>query len=58
MSILTISNENIFYKTEGTRLGAIVALSKGPEYALLNNSSKSNIQESQFSIPLRIEKNL
>ena len=28
MSFLTISNKNIFFKTKGTRLGAIVARSK------------------------------
>ena len=31
MLFLTISNENIFFKTQGTRLGAIVAPNKGPE---------------------------
>ena len=31
MLFLTISNENIFFKTQGTRLGAIVAPSEGPE---------------------------
>ena len=29
MSFLTISNENIFSKTQGDRLGAIVAPNKG-----------------------------
>ena len=29
MSFLTISNENIFFKTQGTRFGAIVAVNKG-----------------------------
>ena len=32
MSFLTISNENNFFKTQGTRLGAIVAPNKGLEY--------------------------
>ena len=31
MSFLTISNENIFLKTQSTRLGAIVAPNKGLE---------------------------
>ena len=31
MSFLTISNKNIFFKTQGTRLGVIVAPNKGPE---------------------------
>ena len=31
MSVLTTPNENIFFKTQGTRLGAIVAPNKGPE---------------------------
>ena len=31
MSVLTAPNENIFFKTQGTRLGAIVAPNKGPE---------------------------
>ena len=31
MSFLTISNENIFLKTQGTRLGVIVAPKKGLE---------------------------
>ena len=31
MSFLTISNENIFFKTQGTRLGATVAPHKGRE---------------------------
>ena len=31
MSFLIISNENIFLKTQGTRLGAIVAPNKGLE---------------------------
>ena len=31
MSFLTISNENIFFKTQGTRLGATVAPHKGLE---------------------------
>ena len=31
MSFLIISNENIFFKTQGTRLGAIVSPNKGPE---------------------------
>ena len=31
MSFLTISNENIFFKNQGTRLGAIIAPNKGPE---------------------------
>ena len=30
-SFLTISNENIFFKTQGTRLGAIVARNKSLE---------------------------
>ena len=34
MSFLTISNENIFSKTQGTRLGAIVASNNGQEKAL------------------------
>ena len=34
MSFVTISNENIFVKTQGTRLDAIVTPSKGPEQAL------------------------
>ena len=35
MSFLLISNENIFFKTQSTRLGAIVAPNKGLEQALL-----------------------
>ena len=35
MPFLTISNENIFLKTQGTRLGAIVAPNKGLEWALI-----------------------
>ena len=31
MLFLTISNENIFFKSQGTRLGAIVATSEGLE---------------------------
>ena len=31
MSFLTISNGNILFKTQGTRLGAIVAPNKGLE---------------------------
>ena len=31
MSFLTISNETIFLKTQGTKLGAIVAPNKGDE---------------------------
>ena len=31
MSFLTISNENIFLRTQGTRLGVIVAPKKGLE---------------------------
>ena len=31
MSFLTISNENIFFKNQGTRLGVIVAPNKGLE---------------------------
>ena len=31
MSFLTISNENIFFKNQGTRLGAIIAPNKGLE---------------------------
>ena len=31
MSFLTISNENFFFKTQGTRLGAIVAPNRGLE---------------------------
>ena len=31
MSFSTISNQNIFLKTQGTRLRAIVAPNKGPE---------------------------
>ena len=34
MSFLAISNESIFLKTQGTRLGAIVAPNKGLEQAL------------------------
>ena len=34
MSFLTISNETIFLKTQGTKLGAIVAPNKGDEQAL------------------------
>ena len=37
MLFLTISNENIFFKPQGTRLGAIVAPNKGPEQALLGH---------------------
>ena len=29
---LTISNENIFFTTQGTRFGGIVAPSKNPQY--------------------------
>ena len=35
VSFLTISNENIFLKTQGTRLGAIVTPNKGLEKALI-----------------------
>ena len=35
MPFLTISNENIFSKTQGTRFGVIVTLNKGLEEALL-----------------------
>ena len=35
MSFLTVSNGNIFFKSQGTRLGAIVAPNKGLEQALL-----------------------
>ena len=35
MSFLTISNENFFFKTQGTRLGAIVAPNRGLEWALM-----------------------
>ena len=35
VSFLTISNENIFLKTQGTRLGAIVTRNKGLEKALI-----------------------
>ena len=31
LSFLTISNENIFFKTQVTRLGAIIAPNKGLE---------------------------
>ena len=31
MSFLAISNKNNFYKTQDTKLGAIVAPNKGPE---------------------------
>ena len=31
MSFLTISNENIFFKNQGTRLGVIIAPNKGLE---------------------------
>ena len=34
MIFFTISNENIFLKTQGTRLGVIVAPNKGLEQAL------------------------
>ena len=34
MPFLIISNENILKKTQGTRLGAIVAPNKGLEWAL------------------------
>ena len=37
MSFLPISNENIFFKTQGTRLGAIVAPNKGLEQALFSS---------------------
>ena len=35
MSFLTISHENIFFKTQGTGSGAIVAHKKGLEKALI-----------------------
>ena len=35
MSFFTISNENIFSKTEGTRLDVMVAPNKGLEQALV-----------------------
>ena len=35
MSFLTISNENIFWKTQGPRLGATVAHNKGLKKALI-----------------------
>ena len=35
MSFLTISNENICFKTQGTRLGGIVAPNKSLEQALV-----------------------
>ena len=38
MSFLIISNENIFCKTQDTKLGALVAPNKGLELALLNIS--------------------
>ena len=34
MSLLTISNENIFFKTQGTRLGAVVTPNKGLDLVL------------------------
>ena len=34
MSFLTISNENVLFKTQGTRLGAIIAPNKGLEKVL------------------------
>ena len=40
---LTISNENIFEKTLGTRLGATVAPNKGLEQALVSLSSFNSI---------------
>ena len=38
MPFLTISNKNIFFKTQGTRLGAIVTPNKCLEYALIRVS--------------------
>ena len=37
-SFLPISNENIFFKTQGIKLGAIVAPNKGLELALVVKS--------------------
>ena len=54
MSFLTISNENIFLKTQGTRLGATVATSnKGLEWALkaLKHMMKIDSVDSRSSIP-------
>ena len=49
MPFLTISNENIFLKTQGTRLAAIVATNKGLDWAL---TSLSFLMYSIFSVCL------
>ena len=59
MPFLTISTENIFFRTQGTRLGAIVASNKGLEYALVlekenlaNVTRKMLVVDSMLSIAL------
>ena len=41
MLFLTASNQNIFLKTQGTRLGVIVAPNKGLEWALTGVTQSS-----------------
>ena len=51
MLFLTIYNENIFLKTQGTRLGAIIALNKGLEEALITKELQKRLNLK----PLRVK---
>ena len=44
MSFLTISNEIFFFKTQGTKLGAIVAPNKGLEWVPIFSLFETNWQ--------------
>ena len=64
MPFLTISNESTFLKTQGSRLGAIVAPNKGLEQALnilgfvLISFGFKSLLESSFDVLAVIEVNL
>ena len=51
MSFLTISNEIIFFKTQGTRLGTIVACYKGLEWCPANayRNFEKQLRENSFA---------